>query len=52
MKKAWENATLESLEFVATAGGSIYNETQDAEAWWHEEENRWEIPVGEDEKLS
>ncbi len=52
MKRTWENATIEALEITATAGGPVYNDTQDGEAWWNQAENRWEKPVGEEEKLS
>lgn len=52
MKKTWENATLEALEINATAGGPKYNTTQDADAWWNEDQNRWETPSGEADNLS
>ena len=51
MKKTWENATMETLEITATAGGPIFNKNQDGEAWWNQGENRWEIPVGEKEDV-
>lgn len=46
--KKWENATLEVLEINATAGGSIYDTTQDGEAWWNADQGRWETPSGHD----
>ena len=48
MKKTWENATMETLEITATAGGTILNNTQDGETWWNEDQNRWERPCGEE----
>lgn len=50
MKKTWENATMETLEITATAGGPVLNDTQDGDTWWNEDLNRWERPFGEAEK--
>lgn len=52
MKKTWENATMETLEITATAGGPKYNKTQDGEVWWNEDKDRWETPSGEPDSLS
>ena len=46
MKKTWLNPEIENLEITKTAGGPIFNTTQDGEIWWNKEENRYEIPVG------
>lgn len=48
MKKTWQNATLETLEINATAGGPVYNTTADGETWWNEDQNRWETPSGQE----
>ena len=52
MKKTWENATMETLEITATAGGPKYNKTQDGEVWWNEDKDRWETPSGEPDHRS
>lgn len=54
MKKIWEDASIETLEITETAGGTVYNTTQDGEVWWDPTAvnpdgslGRWNTPTGE-----
>lgn len=44
--KTWKEATMEVLEISSTAGGAIFNTTQDGDAWY--DGRHWNIPTGED----
>lgn len=46
MKKTWENATIETLEVAATAGGTINNQQVDSEIYWNEEKGTWSQDLG------
>lgn len=55
MKKVWLNAEMTELEIKETAGGPVFNMTQDGAVWWNPdkgEKGEYEIPVGEDDKHS
>lgn len=46
MKKAFKEAELMELNITATAGGQIYDNVVDGDAWYNEEQGRWETPSG------